>query len=203
MSVSRREFIAGSALGAVWFAAAAACRDAGKASENSASHLSPPSESPPPPRTLKVLTPEQFAELEAITSRIIPTDDTPGAKEAGVVWFIDYALTSFAADSVALFADGLKSLQTDVRRLHPGHASFVSLTELQQDALLERIENSEFFGTVRFATIAGMFSLPRYGGNHNYIGWDLIGQDHVFEFKPPFGWYDHPDNQQTLLGRVL
>ena len=29
------------------------------------------------------------------------------------------------------------------------------------------------------------------------------GQDHAFEQKPPFGWYDRPENQMALLGRVL
>ena len=204
MSVSRREFLVGSALGAAWLAAAAACRDAANPSVDQAAppHSLPP-ESPAPPRTLQVLTPEQFTELEAITARIIPSDGTPGAREAGVVWFIDFALTSFVAAQAVLFTDGLAQLRKDVAAAHPGSTSFASLTEAQQDALLTRIEQSEFFGSLRFATIAGMFSLPKYGGNKDYIGWDLIGQEHVFEFKPPFGWYDHPDNQQALLGRVL
>ncbi len=150
-----------------------------------------------------MLTPEQFTALDAITARIIPSDDTPGAREAGVVWFIDFALTSFAAAQVALFSEGLVQLEKDVAATHPGSTRFASLTESQQDALLTRIEESEFFGALRFATIAGMFSLPKYGGNKDYIGWELIGQEHVYEFKPPFGWYDHPDNQQALLGRVL
>lgn len=204
MSVSRREFLVGSALGAVWMAAAVACRDAANSSvEQAAQPHSLPPESPAPPRTLQVLTPEQFTELEAMTARIIPSDDTPGAREAGVVWFIDFALTSFVAAQGAVFTDGLAQLKKDVAAAHPGSASFASLTEPQQDVLLTRMENTEFFEAVRFATIAGMFSLPKYGGNKDYIGWDLIGQEHVFEFKPPFGWYDHPDNQQALLGRVL
>ncbi len=204
LSVSRREFLVGSTLGAVWMAAAVACRDAANTDSNGAAQLhTPPPESAAPPRALQVLTPEQFTELEAITARIIPSDETPGAREAGVVWFIDFALTSFVAAQASVFTDGLTQLKKDVAAAHPGSTSFASLTESQQDALLTRMQDTEFFGTVRFATIAGMFSLPKYGGNANYVGWDLIGQEHVFEFKPPFGWYDHPDNQRALLGRVL
>lgn len=203
VSVSRREFLVGSALGAVWMAAAVACREAGNGSDHEASPHSLPPDAPPPPRTLQVLSPEQFTELEAVAARIIPSDGSPGAREAGVVWFIDFALTSFAADQAGVLTEGLVQLQKDVAALHPGQRTFASLTDAQQDALLTRMENTEFFGSMRFATIAGMFALPKYGGNANYIGWELIGQEHVFEFTPPFGWYDHPDNQQALLGRVL
>jgi gluconate 2-dehydrogenase gamma chain len=204
LSVSRREFLVGSALGAVWMAAAVACRErVGALGDGAATAHGPPPESGAPPRTLQVLTPEQFAELEAIAARIIPSDDTPGAREAGVVWFMDFALTSFAAEQASVFTDGLAQLQREVAAAHAGSTSFASLTEAQQDALLTRMQEGEFFGTVRFATIAGMFSLPKYGGNANYVGWELIGQEHVFEFTPPFGWYDHPDNQRALLGRVL
>ena len=34
------------------------------------------------------------AEIEAIAARIIPSDATPGAREAGVVYFIDRALST-------------------------------------------------------------------------------------------------------------
>src|SRR5262245_4937769 len=37
------------------------------------------------------------ADLGAIAARIVPTDDTPGATEAGVIWFIDQALGTFLA----------------------------------------------------------------------------------------------------------
>ena len=32
-----------------------------------------------------------------------------------------------------------------------------------------------FFNTLRTHTIQGTFSDPFYGGNANYVGWDLIG----------------------------
>ena len=45
---------------------------------------------------LEVLTAEQARQVEAIACQIIPTDDLPGAREAGVVYFIDRALKTFA-----------------------------------------------------------------------------------------------------------
>lgn len=200
MSLSRREFVSVSTLGAAWVAAASACREETKVvSETHA----PMPDAPQPPQQLVHFTPEQAAEIEAMTARIIPTDETPGAKEAGVVYFIDRSLTTFAADQKPLFADGLAKLGKDVARTHKGQTKFSALTPEQQDEMLRKMEKTDFFGAVRFATVAGMFALPKYGGNHDWIGWKLIGREPVFEFAPPFGWYDRPENQRALLGRVL
>lgn len=198
MSVSRRDFVTG--LSAALVAAATACResvDAGAIAHG------PPTESPEPARELKFLTAEEAIEVEAITARIIPTDDTPGAKEAGCYWFIDYALGGFASDAQPLVRDGLKELARVVARSHPRGTRFSALSAEQQDAVLKRMEDSPFFGFVRFATVAGLLALPKYGGNKDYVGWQVVGQERVWEFKPPFGWYDRPENQRAMLGRVL
>jgi gluconate 2-dehydrogenase gamma chain len=198
MSFSRREFVAGFSTAIV--AAATACRDSMDAGV--ASH-GPPAESAAPPRALKVLTAAEAVEIEAVTARIIPTDDTPGAKEAGAYWFIDYALDGFAKDAAPMVRDGLRDLARATTRAHGRGAKFSALTGEQQDALLRGIERSDFFGFTRFATVAGYLALPKYGGNKDYVGWQVVGQEHVWEFKPPFGWYDRPENQRAMLGRVL
>ena len=36
----------------------------------------------------------------------------------------------------------------------------------------------------------GFFSNPEYGGNHDLVGWKLIGFEDRFFYKPPFGYYD-------------
>ena len=36
-------------------------------------------------------------------------------------------------------------------------------------------DSSAFFNLVRTHTIQGMFGDPYYGGNANFVGWDLIG----------------------------
>jgi len=84
-SFSRRDFVAtAGSLGAVWLLADATER--GEAIAHAAHQVT---QAQP---TLSVFTREQAAEVEAFTSRIIPTDDTPGAREAGVVYFIDRGL---------------------------------------------------------------------------------------------------------------
>lgn len=192
IQVTRREFVAGAAaLGAVWLVAGTGCtrETAGRWGGDGTA--------------LVHLSPGDAAQIEAISARILPSDETPGAREAGVVYFIDQALKGFAKDQAPVFAAGLKSLGEAVAKQHGSAATFASLTPEQQDAMLREIEKTEFFGGMRFATLAGFLSLPKYGGNKDYVGWKMIGQEVGMEQKAPFGWYDRPENQMALLGRVL
>ncbi len=135
-------------------------------------------------------TPEQSVEVEAIAAQIIPTDDTPGAREARVIYFIDRALATFATDERAAFAEGLDNLQKKARKRFGKTKRFSDLSSAQQTELLKGIEKGQFFELVRTMTILGMFSNPEYGGNYNQIGWKLLGFEDEFHFKSPFGFYD-------------
>ncbi len=203
-AMTRREFVGGaSALGAVWLLAASCARETPPSQADSTMAHPSMVEASTPPQELQHFNPSQAADVDAISARIIPTDEAPGAHEAGVVFFIDRTLTTFAKDQAPLFDAGLQSLEKSVKSKHGADATFAKLTAEQQDALLKNIEKSDFFGAIRFATICGFLSLPKYGGNKDYIGWAYIGQEHALEHKPPFGWYDRPENQQALLGKVL
>lgn len=192
-SFSRREFVAAAgSIGAVWLFA-----DAVQRSEAIAHAAHQVTQSQP---ALSVLTREQAIEVEAFASRIIPSDDTPGAREAGVVYFIDRGLATWASDQRPAFTEGLRNLSRNVGARFRGQTRLSALTPAQQDEVLKSIEQTPFFGQMRFATIAGMFSLPSYGGNRDFVGWKLLGQESALEFKAPFGWYDAPANRRTLPG---
>ena len=132
----------------------------------------------------------QAAETEAIAAQIIPTDDTPGAREAGVIYFIDRALATFAAADRTVFVAGLKELEKQSRKRFGRSKRFSELSSPQQTEVLKGIEKTPFFELVRTMTILGMFSNPEYGGNHDQIGWKLLGFQDDFHFKSPFGFYD-------------
>lgn len=192
-SFSRREFVATvGSIGAVWLLA-----DAAERSEAVAHAAHQVAQAQP---TLAVLTREQAAEVEAFASRIIPSDDTPGAREAGVVYFIDRALATWAKEQRPAFNEGLQKLSRDVGAKFRGQTRLSALTPAQQDEVLKSIEQTPFFGQMRFATLAGMFSLPSHGGNRDFVGWKLVGQGEAMEFRAPFGWYDQPANRRSLLG---
>jgi len=137
----------------------------------------------------KILGDDEANEFSAIAARIIPTDETPGATEAGVIYFIDNVLGTSRTEVLQPMREGLASLQAAAQANY-GSASFSALNPEQQDALLASIEDTAFFGTMRYMTIAGMFSLPEYGGNRDYAGWNLIGFEHRHVWEPPFGFYD-------------
>jgi len=139
---------------------------------------------------LQFLTAAQFAQVQALTAQIIPTDDTPGAKEAGVVYFIDRALATFDKERGPVYVKGLKYVDSVSRKLIPRGGTFSELKADQQIKVMHAIEKSEFFGVLRAHTIIGFLANPEYGGNRGKAGWNLIGFDDRGSFRPPFGYYD-------------
>lgn len=159
------------------------------------------------PPTLEFFTPEEAAEVEAITARIIPADDLPGAREAGVVYFIDKALVTFAKDNQQIYRDGLPEIQSRLKQLYPEVKGFSAASPDQQDAVLESFDQNQtsgrrpfrpsakapdFFETIRQHTIAGFLIAPDSDrqGNRDGVGWKVIGRETDVAFQPPFGFYD-------------
>jgi gluconate 2-dehydrogenase gamma chain len=142
------------------------------------------------PPQLEVLSAEQAAEVDAIASRIIPGDDSPGAREAGVIYFIDRALSTFSSESRDDYQQGLPVFEAKTREMFPTLERFSQATPEQQDAVLETLEGQPIFELIRAHTIMGFLADPRRGGNRDELGWKLIGFDGSPAFAPPFGHYD-------------
>lgn len=143
------------------------------------------------------LPPDNAADIEAIAARIIPTTDTPGATEAGVVHFVDRALADEMKDRLDEVLQGLAGLNAAIRE----RVRFAGLSPDAQDARLREIEASEFFGLVREMTIFGFFAMSKYGGNKDHLGWDLVGfQGHNGGWAYPFGYYDAQEREDRNDG---
>ncbi len=147
------------------------------------------------PVQFQFLSSEQAIEVEAMAAQIIPADDTPGAREARAVYFIDRALTTFDREKQAAYTRGLKDLQIKTQELFANKNKFSDLTSEQQIQLLTTVEKTEFFELVRLHTIMGFLAKPEYGGNYNQAGWKLIGFEDQMTFEPPFGYYDSEYNK--------
>ena len=154
---------------------------------------------------LEFFAPEQAVEIDAISARIIPTDELPGAREAGVVYFIDRGLTTFAADDRKTYGDGLPDLQARVNEMFPGVQKFSAATPEEQDEVLRSFDENphsaqrtfrarpvaqHFVETLRQHTINGFLIDPDYGGNDSGVGWKVIGREREHAFHAPFGFYD-------------
>lgn len=149
--------------------------------------------------SFNVLSVPEARELEAIAARILPTTDTPGAREAGVIWFMDKSFGSIMASQLETARDGLKEFQSGIKELFPGAERFSDLDEVDQDKYLETREESGFFNFIRFLTLAGFFGMSSYGGNKDNVGWKLLGLDGQHNgYQPPFGYYDarYPESER-------
>jgi gluconate 2-dehydrogenase gamma chain len=141
---------------------------------------------PAPPRleALETLTATEAETLEAIVARLIPSDaNGPGATEARAAHYIDRALTGPLRGARGAYAAGLAAL--DAYAQSTKGAAFARLSAADQDAVLTDLEKNvatgfapnaaAFFNLVRTHTIQGTFCDPYYGGNADFVGWELIG----------------------------
>jgi gluconate 2-dehydrogenase gamma chain len=132
------------------------------------------------------LTAREADLLEAIVARLIPTDaNGPGAAEARAAHYIDRALGGALASTRPAYSAGLESLDRYCRARRG--ASFVELSAADQDSVLVDVEggtaagsgfaasSAQFFNMVLAHTRQGTFGDPYYGGNANFVGWDLLG----------------------------
>jgi len=142
------------------------------------------------PAKLEFLTPSQASDVEAIAALIIPATDTPGAREAGVIYFIDRLLRTSRPDEQTQFAATLDALDRKRKEMFPASSGFASLAAAQQTELLRAIEKTPEFAALRFLTLCGFLGNPEDGGNRDMVGWKLIGFDHAPTHTPPFGYYD-------------
>jgi gluconate 2-dehydrogenase gamma chain len=132
------------------------------------------------------LTAAESDLLEAMLDRLIPSDELgPGAREARAAHYIDRALGGALADQREAYRIGLAALDNYSRNSR-GKA-FLELSATEQDSVLIDVEfgsatagmgftgsSAQFFNMVKGHTWQGTFGDPYYGGNANYIGWDLI-----------------------------
>ncbi|GMQ82237.1 MAG: hypothetical protein BMS9Abin05_1682 [Rhodothermia bacterium] len=140
---------------------------------------------------LKALNNVEALELEAIAAQIFPSDETPGAREAGIIYFIDQAiLNGMQKGEEEILRQGVLDLQLGVGDMYPTVGRFSALSNEQQIEYLRSIENTRFFNLMRNLTLTGMFVHPKYGGNRDKIGWKHLGFDDKYAWQPPFGYYD-------------
>ena len=134
----------------------------------------------------QTLTKSEWDSVEAMTDLIIPSDGSPGATEANCVNFIDKALAHEEQKALSMVQNSLSALD---RYCHESlKENFSSLSTVQQKSLLATMEDNEmegwpskgassaqFFGFIRALTIMGFLADPKYGGNNNFVGWQLAG----------------------------
>ena len=173
---------------------------------------------------LRFFTESEAQIVLAACERIFPSDASgPGAKEAGVLIYIDRQLAGpYGRDKYRYnkgpFVDsvpehGYQGKQSPreiyregIRTLGDG---FASLSTEEQIKKLTAIDKTRFFQLLRTHTIEGMFCDPMHGGNIDLIGWQLIGfpgpvMNYREEIDSHYGmpWRPKPVSMQQVTGRT-
>jgi len=191
-AISRRDLLrtAGAAGAAALIPHSVAAAVTAESLEPVAAALMGPSVGPAPPPTgpLMNLTARETEILSAMVDRLIPSDELgPGALEAGALRFIDRALSEAESDSAGAYRLGLAALDRYSR--YSRGAPFIELPVTDQDSILIDLQtggatgagagfvgsSGSFFNMVKSHTWQGTFGDPHYGGNVDFVGWDLIG----------------------------
>ena len=131
------------------------------------------------------LNDDDAVTVTAFAERIMPgAPGKPGARDAGVLNYIDLALAGPYSDLQDFYRRGLAALDAHSRTTYS--KPFAQLTAAQQDEVITALEGGKgtgftwpsaqaFFNTVRTHTMEGMFADPVYGGNKDFAGWVLVG----------------------------
>ena len=166
-------------------------------------HLSPaPAQIRPAEYTPQFFSPSEYSILERLTELIIPSDGTPGAREAGVAEFVDF-MVSAEQDVQYRFRYGLAWLDAHATNLLG--KTFMELPADAQTDLLEHLaikekhrlgeeDGREFFRLVREYTVMGFYT-SRIGMEQlDYPGLRLYTE------SPGYPHVDDPEHRHLTVG---
>lgn len=136
----------------------------------------------------RVFTKEEAECLGAICEQFIPADDFAGAREAGVVNFIDKLLYQRFPELTEPYRTGLRSLEDFCRETYG--KTFAQLDWDVQHHVLTQMEKGElptsswegkgqkeFFNMALRNTMQGFYGSPRHGGNKDYVSYRMMRLD--------------------------
>ncbi len=144
----------------------------------------------PAPSKPTFFQPAEFRTVEALTERIIPRSNTPGAKDAGVALLIDKAIV---ADPTLTqpYRSGIADL--NALALNSYGQEFAALEDTQQIAVLLPLSlqtdsaDGKFFAMVKDMTVDAYYKTE--AGLKTELGW------HGNTYLANFAGCDHPEHQ--------
>jgi hypothetical protein len=143
----------------------------------------------PVPSQPTFFQPAEFQVVEALTERIIPRSETPGAKDAGVALLIDKAIVAKPALG-ASFRAGIADLNALANAGY--QKEFTELTEQQQIALLTPLSLERDSALGKFFALAKDMTVDAYyrteAGLKTELGW------HGNTYLTSFPGCDHPEH---------
>lgn len=95
-------------------------------------------------------SPAQFQALDQFTAILIPTDDTPGAREAHVAQFIDYLLSAAGEFAPEMQSEWRTAIEWVAAQPFSGH------TPEEQTAWMQRVSQPDAAGFAHFQLIKNL-----------------------------------------------
>jgi gluconate 2-dehydrogenase gamma chain len=136
----------------------------------------------------RVFSAEEADCLGCICEQFIPSDEYAGAREAGVVNFIDKLLWQRFPELTEPYKKGIRALENYCDVTYK--KGFARLDGEEQQALLTQMEQGglpesywgdgtqrEFFNMVLRNTMQGYYGPPRHGGNKEYVSYRMMRLD--------------------------
>jgi gluconate 2-dehydrogenase gamma chain len=143
----------------------------------------------PSPGAWRFFTDAEAAVVDAMAEQIVPADQDAGAREAGVVSYIDRQLAGVFHRHQQAYRRGIAGVQ-QTSTIMFGHA-FEALEWPRQTDVLRSLERDEapgavwetsssqaFFELIRDHTMQGYYGSPRHGGNRGFVSFRMIGIDY-------------------------
>jgi choline dehydrogenase-like flavoprotein len=106
--------------------------------------------------------------LRGVIDRLIPADDFPSATGFGAETYVVRMLRGDAAPQREAIRAGLVALDRQ---------GFLAADAADQDALLRRVEDEDWFRSLVELTAEGVYADPDNGGNTGAASWAMLGYD--------------------------
>ena len=144
----------------------------------------------PPLSKWRFFTDLEAVLLDALAEQIIPTDEWPGGRDAGVTNFIDKQLVGPYARYQEIYRKGLAAIQTTCKSKF--QKRFEEMEWDEQTKLLEAMSSGKikgdpmekgfdqryFFSLIRNHSMQGFYGSPRHGGNKNNVSYKMLKLDY-------------------------
>ncbi len=143
----------------------------------------------PPLSSWRFLTGQESVLLDALVEQIIPADEWPGGRDAGVTNFIDKQLVGPYTRYQESYRKGLHAIQETCKTKF--QKQFENLSWEEQTQFLKKMEagkmegkawkkgfDREFFELIRNHAMQGFYGSPRHGGNKNNVSYKMMALDY-------------------------
>ncbi|MDP3916011.1 MAG: gluconate 2-dehydrogenase subunit 3 family protein [Bacteroidota bacterium] len=138
--------------------------------------------------SFRFFTPEDASCIIAFCEQIIPKDESPGATDAGVIYYIDRQLSGVFHYDQETYRSGIRNLQTWCNLKYG--KTFEAIVPEDQIKILKMLQSNElnesewpgskpadFFNLVRAHTMQGFYGSPIHGGNKDYMSFEMLRID--------------------------